>query len=105
MCADPARDPRRPTRFSDPGTPLAVALRPEGPPMTFRRFVLFLALPAVVTFGCHSQATPPPTSSTTSSSTTSSAARQDAFRAAAAQLSRDTNAPKDSIAGVSQDEM
>jgi len=73
--------------------------------MTFRRFVLLLALPAAAAFGCHSQATPPPASSTTSSSTTSSAARQDAFKAAAAQLSRDTNAPRDSIAGVSQDEM
>jgi len=76
--------------------------------MTLRRFVLFLALPAAtatVAFGCHSQATPPPASATTSSSTTSSAARQDAFKAAAAQLSRDNNAPRDSIAGVSQDEM
>src|SRR5204862_7224692 len=50
-------------------------------------------------------ATPPPASAVTGSPTTSSTARQNAFRAAAAQLSHDVNAPRDSIAGVSQDEM
>src|SRR5262249_59785626 len=41
----------------------------------------------------------------TSSATTSSEARKKAFAAAAAQLSHDVKAPRDSIVGVSQDEV
>jgi hypothetical protein len=75
--------------------------------MTFRRFALLLTLPAAAAFACHSGATPPPPSTTSypPASTTSNAARQNAFRAASSQLSHDVNAPTDSIAGVSQDEM
>jgi hypothetical protein len=75
--------------------------------MTVRRFALLLAMPAAAALACRSGASAPPPSSTSvpPPTTTSSAARQDAYRAAAAQLSRDVNAPADSIAGVSQDEM
>ena len=57
--------------------------------------------------GCSSQPSPPPASSSPppgSSSTASPDARKTAFRAAANELSRQVNAPVDSIAGVSQDE-
>jgi hypothetical protein len=77
--------------------------------MTLRRFALLLApaAAAAAIWACSSHASPPPPSSTTypPASTTSNAARQNAFRAASSQLSRDVNAPTDSIAGVSQDEM
>ena len=75
--------------------------------MTPRRFVLLFALTAAAAavWACASHATPPPTVATTGSPTTSSAAREHAFHAAASQLSHDVNAPADSIAGVSQDEM
>ncbi|HEY2798304.1 MAG TPA: hypothetical protein VGK26_10490 [Thermoanaerobaculia bacterium] len=55
---------------------------------------------------CSSQPSPPPASSPPpgSSSTASPDARKTAFRAAANELSRQVNAPVDSIAGVSQDE-
>jgi hypothetical protein len=56
---------------------------------------------------CSSQPSPPPASSTLppgASSTASPDARRNAFRAAANELSRQVNAPVDSIAGVSQDE-
>jgi hypothetical protein len=56
---------------------------------------------------CSSQPSPPPASSTLpsgASSTASPDARRTAFRAAANELSRQVNAPVDSIAGVSQDE-
>jgi len=57
--------------------------------------------------GCSSQPSPPPASSPPppgASSTASPDARKTAFRAAARELSRQVNAPVDSIAGVSQDE-
>ena len=57
--------------------------------------------------GCSSQPSPPPASSPPppgASSTASPDARRTAFRAAANELSRQVNAPVDSIAGVSQDE-
>jgi hypothetical protein len=57
--------------------------------------------------GCSSQPSPPPASSPPppgASSTASPDARKTAFRAAANELSRQVNAPVDSIAGVSQDE-
>ena len=57
--------------------------------------------------GCGSQPSPPPASSSPppgASSTASPDARRTAFRAAANELSRQVNAPVDSIAGVSQDE-
>jgi len=57
--------------------------------------------------GCSSQPSPPPASSPPppgSGSTASPDARKTAFRAAANELSRQVNAPVDSIAGVSQDE-
>jgi len=75
--------------------------------MTLRRFALLLAAGgAAASFAaCGSHATPPPTVATSSAPTTSNAARERAFRAAASQLSHDVNAPADSIAGVSQDEM
>jgi hypothetical protein len=62
---------------------------------------LSLALAA----GCESQAAPPPPVAVSRSTTTSGAARHKAFDAATAQLSRDVHAPKDSIAGVSQEEV
>ena len=70
-----------------------------------RRPVLLLASIVVVSAACHSHATPPPASAVTGSTTTSSSARQKAFEAAAAQLSHDVHAPRDSIVGVSQDEV
>ena len=74
--------------------------------MTLRRFALLLALPAAAALACQSGPTPPPPSTTyTPASNPSSAARQNAFRAASSQLSHDVNAPTDTIAGVSQDEM
>ncbi len=71
------------------------------------RLGLFLATAGAVALAaaCHSGATPPPASAVTGSPTTSSEARQTAFRAAVSQLSHDVNAPRDSIVGVSQDEM
>jgi hypothetical protein len=53
---------------------------------------------------CGTKATPPPSTAVTSSATTSSAARQKAFQAAAAALSHDAHVPRDSTAGVSQEE-
>jgi len=74
--------------------------------MTLRRFALLLALPAAAALACQSGPTPPTPSTTyTPASNPSSAARQNAFRAASSQLSHDVNAPTDTIAGVSQDEM
>ena len=78
--------------------------------MTLRRFALLFALPgaaALAGAACSSHATPPPAATTTASpsSTTSTAARDKAFRSAADALHRDVNAPRDSIAGVSQEEM
>ena len=72
--------------------------------MDFRRLPVLLAAAAVLA-GCRSHATPPPASNVTSAPTTSPEARDRAFRAAATQLSKDVNAPRDSIAGVSQDEV
>jgi hypothetical protein len=60
---------------------------------------------AALAAGCKSQAAPPPPAAVSGSTTTSGAARQKAFDAAASQLSRDVHAPKDSIAGVSQEEV
>ena len=68
-------------------------------------FLLAAVATIPVAAACHSSATPPPASAVTGSPTTSSNARQTAFRAAATQLSHDVNAPRDSIVGVSQDEM
>ena len=76
--------------------------------MTLRRLGLVavaVAGSATLAAGCKSQAAPPPPAAVSSSTTTSSAARQKAFDAAAAQLSHDVHAPKDSIAGVSQEEV
>jgi hypothetical protein len=73
--------------------------------MSPRRFAVFLGLTAAAGFACRTQAAPPPSVSSSSASTTSSAARQNAFRAAADALAHDANVPRDSIAGVSQDEM
>jgi hypothetical protein len=69
-----------------------------------------LALFAAVSFAaaiaaCHSSATPPPAAAVTTSATTSKEARKKAFEAAAAQLSHDVKAPRDSIVGVSQEEV
>ena len=61
-------------------------------------------LVAAVLAGCRTQVTPPPPSTYSGSSTASSDARQKAFSAATHSLSRKINAPRDSIAGVSQDE-
>jgi len=72
--------------------------------MNFRPLAAIAAGAALIA-GCRSHAAPPPASNVTSSPTTSSEARDRAFRAAATQLSKDVNAPRDSIAGVSQDEM
>jgi hypothetical protein len=73
--------------------------------MSFRGFVFLTASIAAAGWACRSQAAPPPTVSTPAGSTTSSAARQNAFRAASDALARDANVPRDSIAGMSQDEM
>jgi hypothetical protein len=73
--------------------------------MTLRRFALLLALPAAAALACSHAAAPPPSTSTYPASTTSNAARQNAYRAAADALAHDVNAPRDSIAGVSQDEI
>ena len=60
---------------------------------------------AALLAGCHSNPTPPPAGAVSSSPTTSGKARDDAFKAASTALSQDANVPRDSIAGVSQDEM
>ena len=73
--------------------------------MDFRRIVAVVIFSAAFAAACRSHAAPPPASAVTSSPTTSTQAREAAFRAAADALSRDANAPRDSIAGVSQDEM
>jgi hypothetical protein len=75
--------------------------------MSLRRFVLVLALLGAASLACSSHATPPPAAATTASpvSTASTAAKEKAFRAASDALAHDVNAPRDSIAGVSQDEM
>ena len=62
------------------------------------------AVASLSSSACGSKATPPPSSAVTSSPTTSSAARQKAFEAAATTLSHDAHVPRDSIAGVSQEE-
>jgi hypothetical protein len=62
------------------------------------------AVAAVSASACGSKATPPPSSAVTSSPTTSKAARQKAFKAAATALSHEVHMPRDSIAGVSQEE-
>ncbi|HEY1250909.1 MAG TPA: hypothetical protein VGH97_06940 [Thermoanaerobaculia bacterium] len=66
-----------------------------------------MLLAACFLTACSSQPSPPPASAPPAGATTSTAspdARKTAFRAAANQLSRQVNAPVDSIAGVSQDE-
>jgi hypothetical protein len=75
--------------------------------MTLRRFALVFAAAGASAFAlaCGSHATPPPTVATTAPSTTTNAAREHAYRSAAGALAHDVNAPRDSIAGVSQDEM
>ncbi|HEX4439114.1 MAG TPA: hypothetical protein VH854_03530 [Thermoanaerobaculia bacterium] len=74
--------------------------------MTLRRLALLLVVPAVAFFACTSHATPPPEAATTSypASTTNSAAREKAFHAAVDALAHQINAPKETIAGVSQEE-
>jgi hypothetical protein len=59
---------------------------------------------ATVLAGCRTQATPPPSAAYSGSSTATSEARQNAFRAATDSLSRQINAPADSIAGVSRND-
>ena len=73
--------------------------------MTLRRFALLLTVPAAAALACSHASPPPPSTTTYPASTTSNAARQNAYRAAVDALARDVNAPRDSIAGVSQDEM
>jgi hypothetical protein len=74
--------------------------------MTLRRFALLFTASAAAALACSSHSAPPPPSTTAASaSTASNAARQNAYRAAAEALAHDVNAPRDSIAGVSQDEM
>jgi hypothetical protein len=60
---------------------------------------------AALLAACRTQVTPPPPAAYSGSSTVTSEARRNAFRAATDSLSRQINAPRDSIAGVSQDEM
>jgi hypothetical protein len=61
---------------------------------------------ATLLVGCRTQAaTPPPSTPSAATSTATPEARKTAFRAAANALSGRINAPVDSIAGVSQDEM
>jgi hypothetical protein len=67
------------------------------------RFVLMAGVAGLI--GCGSHATPPPATAVSSSPTTSTKAKDQAFSAAATALSQDANVPRDSIAGVSQDEM
>ena len=73
--------------------------------MRFRivRIGLPLAAAALLA-GCGTQATPPPSSTASPTSTATPEAQQKAFRAAASALSKQINAPADSIVGVSQDE-
>ena len=73
--------------------------------MTPRRFALLLAVTTAAALACSHSTPPPPSTTAPPASTTSNAARQNAYRAAADALARDVNAPRDSIAGVSQDEM
>jgi hypothetical protein len=75
--------------------------------MQCRGIVLAIAatLASLSVASCGSKATPPPSSAVTSSATTSGAARKEAFQAAALALSHDAHVPRDSIAGVSQEEM
>jgi hypothetical protein len=73
--------------------------------MSLRGVPCLLFAAAALAAGCKSHAAPPPPGAVTSSTTTSSAARQKAFEAAASQLAHDVHAPKDSIAGVSQEEV
>ena len=73
--------------------------------MKLRRSLVLALATLAISAACKSKATPPPESSVTGSSTTSSAAREKAFKAAVSQLAHDVHAPKDSIAGVSQEEV
>ena len=68
------------------------------------RFAILLVAAAVLG-GCRSHASPPPTTAVSSAPTTSSHARDDAFRAAEKALSKDARVPRDSIVGLSQEEM
>jgi len=74
--------------------------------MMLRRLAVLLVLPGAFWLACSSHATPPPEAATTSypATTTNTAAREKAFHAAADALAHQVNAPKESIAGVSQEE-
>jgi hypothetical protein len=69
---------------------------------SLRLFAVLAAAAALA--GCHSNPAPPPSGAVSSSPTTSAKARDDAFQSAASALSQDASVPRDSIAGVSQDE-
>ena len=68
------------------------------------RFAILLVA-AVVLAGCGSHASAPPSTAVSSAPTTSAHAREDAFRAAEKALSKDAKVPRDSIVGLSQDEV
>jgi hypothetical protein len=72
--------------------------------MISRRNHIAIVLVATLLAGCRSHASPPPSTAVTSAPTTSAHARDDAFRAAEKAVSKDAKVPRDSIAGVSQDE-
>jgi hypothetical protein len=71
--------------------------------MNARTIAILLVLPAALLAGCRSRPAPPPVSAG-GSSTATPEARKDAFNAAVKALSKQINAPRDAIAGVSQEE-